>query len=511
MPPKIVEFGTPARRSILTALKLASRLVRPTLGPDGRAVLSQTRPDQAPHFLTTGLEILKELESSNRSVNAALQILRDAVQKLYDSVGDGTATAVVLTEVLFASALRHVEAGFDPLELYARLRKESAPALAEIERAKLSMDSSERMRRLMLGSDPHIAALIGRVLEPLTCGAAVIVEESTRIESTVKLVEGFHLAHGYVSAHLVNRPETSQVMMERPAILVYEPAISDVRLLAAFLERAAALRRPALIFTSDIDADSIATLVVNRMRQTIEACAVRVRSEELREDLAAFTGATLIRSSMGISLDRITPNLLGEAERAVVDADSTTLMNGKGDVSPLVSRLKRRLEVEDVPLMDRDAIQERLARLSGKLVQCFAGGASRFEMQHQRMLLKGAVNAIRSAIQGGAVPGAGASWIAAARKTTFLRDALTAPVAQVLANSGAAVRPTIEKLLKRGIETDVLDPWPVVRGALATAVSLSGTFLGCEAIVTEQSGSKDVFIPPNIEEAERARRAMKRV
>lgn len=524
----IVQFGPAARRSLGEALEQAARLVGPTLGPHGRAVLSQRRTDVAPLFLTAGVEILKELEFADRLANTGLQMIRDAAQRLHSTVGDGTATAVLLTHAIFGAALRHVESGADPLELQARIGREADGALEEIGRRVLRVDTPERIRQIAAGAsgfDRSTAALLDRVADRLGSGSGVIVEESSHIESTVTVTEGFQCPHGYVTKHLVNRPETSQAMMEDPRVLVFEPRISDVPSLAAFLERASKLRRPLILFTAEIDADPIATLVVNHVRTIVHACAVRVRDPEMLEDIAAFTGAAPILKSSGMTLDRVTPDQLGSARRAVIESNSTTLMHGSGNVSSIVERLKDRLATEDLPAIDREALQERAARLSGTLIQFFAGGASPVEMRRQRGLLRGAVNAIRSAVRGGAVGGAGAAWIEGARKASFLREALAAPAARILSNSGIAARPALERLFAgpsgrgfdamRGrivdaVDAGLLDPWPVVREALRSAVSMAGIFLGCEALVTERSGSKDVFIPPNIEEAERARRALKR-
>lgn len=527
MDPKLLAFGPDARRAIQDALAQATRLIRPTLGPLGRTVLAQGRPGEPPRLLSSGLEVLQELEFRERLPDTILRMLREAARRLQSTVGDGVATSMILTEAIFSSTLKHIESGADPFGLIRELGRAAERATRAIENVAFAVDTPQAIRQIAssaAGFDAGIGSLFEGIVDRLGRGAAVIVEESTQIESTVKVVEGLQISGGYASAHLVNRPETAQVMMEDARVLVHEPRISDVAALAKLLER---VRGPLLIFTSDIDADPLATLVANRLRGTAQACAVRVRSSEALEDLAAFCGATTVP---GLTLDRIELDHLGGVKRAVVEAETTTLLKGRGDPRTLVERIRRELASPDLPVIDREALQDRAARLSGTLVQIFAGGASTHEMKHNQLRLRGAVNAVRSGIQGGAVPGAGAAWLHGVRAlgndrgSCILRDALAAPLAQILANSGRPPRPILSAILTRrdaaqgfdaidgrivdARKAGILDPLGVVRSGLSTALSLAGVFLGCDAIVTAAQRAPDVVIPPGIEQAETARRRM---
>jgi chaperonin GroEL len=511
---KLLSFGAEARRAIRSALADIGRLLRPTLGPLGRTVLVQD--GRGPRVLSSGYGLLKELEFPDRPRDTIVRLIRDAARRQHETAGDGIVTALVLTEAIVGRLLRRVEAGEEPVELCRRLRDEAARAARQLRRMALPVDTPTRLKEIAwtaVGFDRGLASTLQETLEPLSRGAAAIVEETDRLHSSVRFVEGIQIPAGYVSAHLVNRKETMQAMMEEPLVLVHDRPISDVRSLAGFLEKVAPMRRPLLLFVGAIDADPIAALVLNQLRGTLASCAVRVASPDTLEDLASLCGAT--RSPDG----RLDPSSLGSARRAVVDSVSTTIWGGAGDTAALAAHLRRRLEREDLSIADREALQERVGRLSGGLVQIQAGGASPAEMKLRRIALHGGLRALQGALRGGAVPGAGHSLFRAADalpEDSAMRSALTAPMEQLLANSGLspASRPADPKQVydaaagrwRNPIEAGILDPLPVVQGALETAVSLASILLTSEAILSEAAGPIPVVVPPNIEEAARSRR-----
>ncbi len=514
MTAKVVAFGADARRTIVDALHRATRVLRPTLGPLGRTVLIQKSGEPAPFLASSGLSVLLELEFSERLPNTIVLMLREAARRQHAAVGDGIVTAIILAEELLRGALRHIEAGAEPFRLYRDIESATARALRAMEKLVRPVNEAA-LRSLLKGAGRAVES----VAERLGQGAAVFVEESSQMDTTAQVVEGLQIPHGFVTAHLVNRKETGQVMMEDPLILVHDATLSDVAILARFLERVKALRRPVLMLVPGIDADPIATLVVNHLQNVVHACPVRARGDVL-EDAAAFTGATLLPD-----LDHVSVKDLGQSRRAVVDSESTTIMGGRGNPRPALESIQGRLAKADLPIIEREALQERAARLSGLMIQIFAGGASAPEMKRNASLARGAVNAVRAAIQGGTVPGAGSVYLhgraaLASREdpgSCIVFNALDAPLAQILRNSGREPRPVVDRIGTRGFDvlngvptTEVLDPWPVVRAALNTALSLAGIFLGCEAIVTERGAKLKPLISPNMEEAERARQIMGR-
>jgi chaperonin GroEL len=372
--------------------------------------------------------------------------------------------------------------------------------------------------------DPAVLALMEPVLDRLAAGAAAAVEESAQMESSASVVPGLRIPHGHLTRHVVNRPKTGEVMLEDARVLVFQSRVEDAAATARFLERAAAVGRPVLLFVSEMDADPLATVVLNHVRGTVHACPVRVSGEEIFEDLAAFSGATRIGPESGIRLDGVGTDQLGSVRRAVIDEDSTTLTEGRGNVRPRVDALRKRLQDPELSILDRESLQERAARLSGGLIQIFAGGPSGHEMRRRYSLIRAAIHAVRGGIQGGAVAGGGAALWSSGRGDPFpaFPEALSAPLSWIATNSGEtpssvlarlrgprdgwdAVRGRVDDLAKAGI----LDPWFVVRDSLRTAWSLARTFLECDAIVAQKDPAPEPVLPDTLEEAERARRVLK--
>jgi chaperonin GroEL len=541
MEPKVVRFGPDAHRSVLHALRTAVRLVGPTLGPRPHTVLMEGQG--TPRVAVSSLEILEPLEVKDRVESATLALIRDAAKKVRTEAGDGAATMLLLADAIVRRALLAIRVGADALAVARGIRAAEEQAQQALRKAVLPADSRARLQaavRSTASLDGKVPDLIEQVLDDLTTGCAAIVEDSQQAETRISRVEGFQFGQGMASPHFINRPESGEVVLERPLVLLYEPTISSIQELAPFLERIVPTGRPLLLLVGGIDPEPIATLVVNRLQGILQSCAVLAPSSErhretLMLDLGAATGGTAHLRATAASLQKITPDQLGSASRVLVDQATTTLTLDDPVADGLdahLSRLRHSLDHEDLALPDRDELQDRIMRLSGRIVQIFVGAPTEPERVLLKSEIQSAVRAVRGAIKDGVVPGGGGALRDAgiglrtdsadrAFRAGFeaLRHALTAPISRILASTGIHPGLALERLGGGRIadaitgregpadEIGVLDPHPVTSTALSAAASLAVTLLTTDAVVVEAS-RLEPRIPANIDQAWEARRRM---
>lgn len=533
---KIVAYGARARRAVARALETAHRLAAPTLGPLARTVIIE-RSHQPPRLAASSLEALEALGVDDRIEQSVVELLQDTARRVRAD-GGGVATWIVLTHAIVHRATKTVEAGADPLALARHIEAAERRVQADLVRAATKPTTRAQLLAVARAAAPDSASVLDQVMDDLGRGAAVIVEESKQAATTVSRVEGLQFPCGWASAHFVNKPESGEVVMEGARVLLYEPRIASTRELAPLLERAAAAGGPLLMIVGSIDPEPIATIVVNRLRGALHACVVVAPAaerprEELLVDLAAATGARPILAASPAPLADVPLDQLGRVRRALVDRDKTTLtldpfIASRG-LAGHIEGLRRLLASHDLPLVERDDLHERIARLSGRLVQIYAGGATDSEVALRKADLQAAVRAVRGAIELGLIAGggaalrdAGANALRDARDpgTEAVREALIEPMLRIAANAGIApgrvraVQPGRALDVTTGKEVDparagILDPLPEAAVALRAAASLASVLLTSEAVVAEAS-RLDPYVPPGIEQAWEAGRQASR-
>jgi chaperonin GroEL len=532
---KIVAYGPAARLAVARALEAAHRLAAPTLGPLARTVLIERRL-QPPRLAATALEALEALGLDDRVAQSVVELLQEAARRVRAD-GGGVATWLVLTRALLRSALKAIEAGAEPLALARDIDAAERRVQEALARGAVRPTKRAQLLAVARSAAPDSAAVLEQVVDDLGRGGAVIVEDSKQAATTVSRVEGLQFAGGWASAHFVNKPETGEVVMEGARVLLYEPKIGSTRELAPFLERVAVAAdggRPLLMVVGAIDPEPIATIVVNRLRGALHACVVTAPAaerprEELLLDLAAATGARPILAASAAPLADVALDQLGRVRRALVDRDKTTITLPTDPPAALADHLRglrRALEAADLPLVERDDLQERIARLSGRLVQIYAGGATDTEVALRKADLQAAVRAVRGAIERGVVAGGGSALRDARAALEGAQDpgaeavraALAEPMLRIAANAGISA--TRVRAVPAGRALDVttgrvvdpfeaglLDPLPSVSVALQAAASIASVLLSSEAVVAEAS-RMDAYVPPGIEQAwEAAKRA----
>lgn len=513
MPAKKILFEP--RLAIARALDKFAAVVRPTLGPLPRTVLI-SRQDRT-ELLAGTYEIAQELEFEDRFESTIALMLRDMVTRMRWSVGDGLATAVVLTGALYSASLRRLAAGLDPVDLQRQLDATCARTLEELDKLARPVSGPKQIEQIAAdAADPHVGKYLGSIAASIGKGTAVLVEESDSIATSHETIEGFQFHRGYVTRHFVTNPDTQEAVLENPLVLLSDKSIGSIRQIMPALEHALGRRRPLLIVTSDIDNEVIAALLVNRMKSNLVTCVVKTMASEERrrdlfEDLGAISGATL-----PVETDP-TPEHLGHARRAVIDKEKSTIL-GTRRPTQLIERLKRALASAE--LSDRDDLQDRLMRLTGNIITIKVGAATPSELKRRKSAFQGALNAVRAAIEQGVVPGAGLTYARLSKKLPdtpggrILADALLEPIRVIASNAGYDGRVIAHKVLELDrpfnaltgrFEGEFADPKKVLALALQNACSLASVLLVSDAIVAE-SEKLPVVIPPGIEEVQRLRK-----
>jgi chaperonin GroEL len=523
---KILSFSRNARASLLSGVKQLSRVVKVTLGPGGHNV-AIGRSWGSPLITRDGVTVAKEVELPKELENAAVTLLREVAVRTGDLAGDGTTTATVLAEAIFAEALRHVEAGLNPIRIQRGVTAGVEAVIKDLKKSAKPVREGtadlEHVATVAAGNDPEIGKLIAQAVEQVGAAGAITVEEAKGIETKIDRIEGMQFDKGYISPHFMNRPEKLQCVLEKPYILLHEKKISSAQDLVPILELVAPTKRPLLILADEVESDALALLVVNRLQGVFQSCAVKApgfgdRRKELLEDIAIFTGARALLEDIGVTLKDVTLEDLGTAKRVVIEKETTTLIEGAGKdeaIQARIGQLKKAIPLASSDY-DREKLQERLSKLSGGVAQINVGAATESEMKQKRARLEDALHAARAAVEEGVVPGGGVALLRSRRAIDALklsgdekigaqivRHALEQPLRQIVENAGergSVVALKVEESkdyafgfdaekLEYGdlIKAGVLDPVKVVRLALQNAASMAGIFLTTEAVVTEKA------------------------
>jgi chaperonin GroEL len=507
---------------MLEGVNILADAVRVTLGPRGRNVVIGKRFG-APMITKDGVTVAKEIELKDNYQNMGAQMVREVASKTNDLAGDGTTTATVLAQAIFREGFKNVTAGANPMSLKRGIEQGVEAAVAEIERMSKKVKDREDLANVgavAANGDRVIGDLLAEAMEKVGKDGVVTVEESRTIETSLDVVEGMQFDRGYISAYFSTNPDKMEVVLDEPLILLYEKKISSMHDIFPLLQQTAQAGRSLLIIAEDVDAEALSTLVVNKLRGALKVAAVKApafgdRRKAMLEDLAVLTGGRVISEDIGVRLENVTIDDLGEAKKVIVDKDNTTIIEGAGRKSALQGRIATiRKQIEETTSeYDREKLQERLAKLAGGVAVIKVGATTEIEMKEKKMRVEDALHATKAAAQEGVVPGGGVALLRASKSLAslevagdektgleILRRAMEEPLRRIAENAGqdgslivgkvraekknvgynAATR-QIEDLFEAGI----IDPAKVVRAALQNAASIAGLLLTTDAAVAE--------------------------
>jgi chaperonin GroEL len=524
MPAKQILYGVEARNAVMRGVDQLSEAVKATLGPKGRNVVIDKKFG-SPVSTKDGVTVAKEIELKDPFENMGAQLLREVASKTSDVAGDGTTTATVLAQVIFREGVKNVTAGANPMDLKRGIDRAVEVVIEEIK--KLSRPTKDKKEIAQVGTisannDPTIGDLIAEAMEKVGKDGVITVEEAKSMETSLDIVEGMQFDRGYLSPYFVTNPERMETVLEDVYVLLHEKKISNMRELLPILEQIAKMNKPLLIIAEDIEGEALATLVVNKLRGTLQCAAVKApgfgdRRKDMLRDIGVLTGGNVISEDLGIKLENVTLNDLGRARRVTIDKENTTIVEGDGSAEDIEGRVKQiRTQVEETTSdYDREKLQERLAKLVGGVAVINVGAATESEMKEKKARVEDALNATRAAVEEGVIPGGGVAFIrsfTALEKVEaglegdqrigvrIIKQALEAPLRYIASNAGAEGSIVVQTV--RGMKTNegydasddtygdmlekgIIDPTKVTRTALQNAASISGLLMTTEALITE--------------------------
>ena len=528
MAAKDIVFNSQARAAIARGLNVLANAVKITLGPRGRNVVIE-KSWGAPTITKDGVTVAKEIELEDKLANMGAQMVKEVASKTSDVAGDGTTTATVLAQAIYLEGAKLVAAGANPMDIKRgieagvkavtdNLKEQSKPTRGKTEIAQVGTISAN--------GDKVIGDLIAEAMEKVGKEGVITVEEAKSMETSLEVVEGMQFDRGYLSPYFVTDAERMECVLEDAYILIHEKKIGSMKDLLPILEQAAKAGKPLVVLAEDVDGEALATLVVNKLRGTLQVCAIKApgfgdRRKEMLKDIAVLTGGQAVTEDLGLKLESLTVKDLGRAKRITIDKDNTTIVEGYGKKADIEGRVKQlRAQVEETTSdYDREKLQERLAKLVGGVAIIKVGAATEVEMKEKKARVEDALHATRAAVEEGIVPGGGVALIralASLEKLKFeddrrygvniLRRAMEEPLRQITQNAGLDGSIVVEKV-KTGkgafgfnastleyedlVKAGVIDPTKVVRSALQNAASVAGLMLTTEALVAEKPKKKE--------------------
>jgi len=521
---KNITFDIEARDALKRGVDALANAVKVTLGPKGRNVIIN-RKFGAPIITKDGVTVAKEIELEDAVENMGAQMVKEVASKTADIAGDGTTTATVLAQAIVATGLKNVAAGANPMDLKRGIDKAVIAVVAELKKQSIevgdNLDKIEQVASISANNDYSIGALIAEAMAKVKKEGVITVEEAKGTETTVEVVEGMQFDRGYLSPYFVTNAEKMEAELENPYILIYDKKISNMKDMLPILEQTTQTGRPILIIAEDVDGEALATLVVNKIRGSLKIAAVKApgfgdRRKAMLEDIAILTGGTVVSEERGFKLENATLDMLGHADKVVIDKDNTTIVDGKGakeGITLRVNQIKAQMETTTSDY-DREKLQERLAKLAGGVAVLYVGAASEIEMKEKKDRVDDALAATRAAVEEGIIPGGGVALVRAAAAlenvsvenedertgVQIITKAIESPLRQIVANAGGegavivskiqegkddfgynAKTDTFEPMLKAGI----IDPTKVTRVALENAASVAGMLLTTECVLAD--------------------------
>jgi len=516
-------FNTDARDRLKKGVDALADAVKVTLGPKGRNVIIDKKFG-APMITKDGVSVAKEIELSDPIENMGAQLVKEVASKTADNAGDGTTTATVLAQSIFAVGIKNVAAGANPMDLKRGIDKAVAAVVAQLKANSKEISTSKEIAQVATVSannDEEIGKMISDAMEKVGKDGVITVEEAKGTETDVKTVEGMQFDRGYLSPYFVTNTEKMEVELDNPYILIYDKKISSMKELLPILEPIAQSGKPLLIISEDVDGEALATLVVNKIRGALKVAAVKApgfgdRRKAMLEDIAVLTGGTVISEERGFKLENATLDMLGRAEKISIDKDTTTLINGAGDSSTIKGRINEiKAQIEKTTSdYDREKLQERLAKLSGGVAILYIGAATEVEMKEKKDRVDDALHATRAAVQEGVVVGGGVALVRAGEALdklkglnededtgiNIIRQAIESPLRTIVSNAGGEPSVVINKIKDHkgnfgfNARTDVyedlfkagiIDPTKVTRLALENAASIAALLLTTECVVAD--------------------------
>ena len=524
MAAKRLVYGDEARAKLKAGVDKLANAVKVTLGPRGREVILEKKWG-SPVVTKDGVSVAKEIELTDPYENMAAQLVKEVASKTADVAGDGTTTATVLTQAIYEEGLKAIASGANPV--YVKRGIDEAVKIIVEELKKISKPVTgrkeiEQVATISANNDPEIGKIIADAMEKVGKDGVITVEESKSAETVLEVTEGMQFDRGYLSPYFVTNAEKMEAVLENPYILIYEKKINNIRELLPVLEKVVQTNRPLLIIAEDVEGEALATLVVNHIKGVLRVCAVKApgfgeRRKAMLQDIAILTGGTAITEDLGIKLESVDLDMLGQADKVVVDKDNTTIIGGKGnpeDIKARIEQIKKQIETTTSEY-DKEKLQERLAKLAGGVAIIKVGAATEAELKEKKDRVDDAVHATKAAVEEGIVPGGGIALFRASRALCnikeentdkawgikIVKNACKVPLKQIAYNAGFEGSVIIEKIkdvdnVNYGfdaatgeyvdmVEAGIIDPTKVVRTALQNAASIAGTMLTAECLVAE--------------------------
>ena len=522
-------FGDKARNSIVRGVNTLANAVKTTMGPRGRNVVLE-RSFGAPTVTKDGVSVAKEIELKDKFENIGAQLVKEVASKTADNAGDGTTTATVLAQSIVEEGLKYVAAGISPMDLKRGIDKAVATTVEELRNLSRPCTTSKEIAQvgsISANSDESVGKIIADAMEKVGKEGVITVEDGQSLEDELDVVEGMQFDRGYLSPYFITAPERQVAELDEPFILIHDKKISNIRDLLPILEEVSKTSRPLLIIAEDVEGEALATLVVNNIRGTLKATAVKApgfgdRRKAMLEDIAILTGGTVISEETGMTLEGATMEHLGQAKRIEVGKEDTTVIDGAGDKASIEARVKQiRAQIEEATSdYDREKLQERVAKLAGGVAVIRVGAATEVEMKEKKDRVEDALHATRAAVEEGIVPGGGVALLrarnAVAKLTAENLDqeagiklvlrALEAPLRTIVANAGEEASVIVNQVAEKEgnygynastgkfgdlVEQGVLDPTKVTRTALQNAASIASLLLTTEVAISEIADEKD--------------------
>lgn len=530
---KELTFDIEARQALLAGVEKLARAVKSTLGPRGRnAILDKSWG--GPSITKDGVSVAEEIELRNKAQNMGARLVKEAASKTSDEAGDGTTTATVLAEALFREGLRHIAAGVDANALIRGMKKGVEATVGEIKKLSKPVDRSpksgdiQNIATISANNDPTVGKIIADAFTKVGADGVITIEEGKTQETTVDVVEGMQFDRGYISPNFVTNSEEMTVEFEKALVLIHEDKIESVSKLVPLLEKVMQAKKPLLIIAEDVSGEALSTLVINKLRGTLQVCAVKApgygdRRKAMLEDIAVLTGGKAIMEELGIELDKVTLADLGRAKKVTIDKDNTTIVEGAGSPGDIKARIEQiRHQVEATTSdYDREKLEERLAKLAGGVAQINVGAATEVEMKEKKARVEDALHACRAAVEEGILPGGGVAILRARRALEKARKkatgdekigidiidrAVSYPIKQIAANTGldgSIIAMKVEESKDNNfgfnamtheygdlMQMGVIVPTKVERVALQNAASIAGLLLTTDAAIVELKDKK---------------------
>jgi len=529
---KQLVFEEEARRKLLKGIDQLTAALKPTLGPRGRCAVLDKKFG-SPVVINDGVTIAKEIELEDPYENMGAQLAKEVSEKTKDATGDGTTSAVILAQAIVAEGFKNVTAGANPVHLRKGISKATAAVVEKLKQLSKPVKGKEEIAQVATvaaANDAEMGKMVAEAMDKVGKDGVITVEEAKTMKTELKVVEGMQFDRGYLSPYFVTDADKMECSLENPYILIHDKKISAMKDLLPLLEKIAQSGKPLLIIAEEIEGEALATLVVNKLRGTLSCCAVKApgfgdRRQEMLEDIATLTGGQLIAEELGLKLENIKMDMLGQAKKITVDKENTTIVEGAGktsDISGRITQIKKAIEKSDSDY-DKEKLQERLAKLAGGVAVINVGAATETDMKERKERVEDALSAVRAAVEEGIVPGGGVALLRCQNEIDnvkfsspdekvggkIVKKALERPMRQIAFNSGMESSVVVNQV--RGEETNVgfnaekekyedlvksgiVDPTKVVRIELQNAASMAGLLLTAETLITDIPEKKET--PP---------------